>query len=74
MATLLSVASLAAPPISSAAVTATVSNSNTDGSIARGTFIPSGAHIFNDQEDVLTAIYTANYMSAMCELTLVSLT
>ena len=49
MATLLYVAALAARPIPSAAVTATVSNSDTEtGSIARGTSIPSDAHIFND--------------------------
>ena len=49
MATLLSVASLAARPIPSAAVTAKVSNSLTvKGSIARGTSIPSDANIFND--------------------------
>ena len=75
MATLLSVASLAARPIPSAAVTATVSNSNTEkGSIARGTSIPSGALIFNDKDDVLTAISTANLNAILCELTMVGLT
>ena len=75
MATLLSVASLAARPIPSAAVTATVSNDASEkGSIIRGTSIPSGAHIFNDKEDVLTAISTANFNVVLCELTLVVLT
>jgi hypothetical protein len=61
MATLLSVASLAARPIPSAAVTATVSKDKKEkGSIARGTSIPSDAHIFNDKNDVLTAISTSN--------------
>ena len=61
MATLVAVATLAARPIPSAAVTATVSNSITiAGSIARGTSIPSDSHIFNDNEEVLTAIHTAN--------------
>jgi hypothetical protein len=75
MATLIAVATLAARPIPSAVVTATVSNSNMKkGSIAHGTFILSGANIFNDKEDVLTAISTANYNAALCELTLVGLT
>ena len=75
MATLLSVASLAARPIPSAAVTATVSKSRTiAGSIARGTSIPSDSHIFNDIEEVLTAIHTANSGDRLCELTLVGLT
>ena len=75
MATLLFVASLAARPIPSAAVTATVSGSPTKkGSIVRGTSIPAGAQIFNDKEDVLTAISTANFDPVLCELTLVVLT
>jgi hypothetical protein len=75
MATLIAVTTLAARPIPSAAVTATVSNSQTTkGTIARGTSIPSDAYIFNDKDDVLTAISTANYNTALCELTLVGLT
>ena len=74
MATLLTVAVTAAEGIGRAVSVATVSNSTTKkGSIARGPSIPSDAHIFNDKEDVLTAISTANYDSALCELTLVGL-
>ena len=75
MATLLAVVTLAARPIPSAAVTAKRSKSWSEkGSIVLGTSIPSGAHIFNDNEDVLTAISTANYALALCELKLVGLT
>ena len=73
MATLIAVATLAARPIPSVAVTATVSNSEQlKGSIARGTSIPSGSTIFNDEEEVLTALSTANSPGpALCQLSMV---
>jgi hypothetical protein len=75
MAALIAVTTLAARPIPSAAVTATTSGTiNTAGSIARTTSIPYGAHIFNDKEEVLSAISTANWMIWLCELTMVGLT
>ena len=67
MATLIAAVTLAARPIPSAAVTATVSNSwKKLGSIAHGTSIPSGAQVFDDKEEILTAISTANYATFLC--------
>jgi hypothetical protein len=75
MATLIAVVTLAARPIPSAVVTATVSKSKDErGSIARGVDVPEGAHIFNDREEVLTAISTTNYMTIICEINMVGLT
>jgi FlaG/FlaF family flagellin (archaellin) len=74
MAALIAVSTLGARPIPSAVVTATVSGSNTiTGSIVRGTSIPKDSHIFNDKDEVLTAISTGNHQAALCELTMVGL-
>ena len=66
---LLAVAMLAAPPIPSKVLTAKVSADRyTKGSLVVDAVIPPDSQLFEDEQEVLASINTANFVFYLCEL------
>ena len=71
---LMAMAILAAKPVPSKVITATVSDDlNTVGSIVVTLSAPDDSHIFEDEKEILTSIITGNREVLLCLLTMHSL-